>query len=54
MFISYFDETGDDDYPKYSSELFVLTSIYMYFLDWKSNYQGNFNEGDKLIERHIT
>ncbi len=45
MFISYFDEIGDDGYPKYSSELFVLTSIYMYFLYWKSNYQENLMKG---------
>ena len=28
MYIAYFDETGDDGFPTYSSELFVLTSIY--------------------------
>lgn len=38
MYIAYFDETGDDGYPKYSSELFVLTSIYSHFQNWKDNY----------------
>jgi len=38
MFISYFDETGDDGYPKYSSEIFVLSSIYMHEQNWKENY----------------
>lgn len=38
MFISYFDESGDDGYPVYSSELFVLTSIYMHHSFWKENY----------------
>jgi len=39
MFIAYFDETGDDGYPQYSSELFVMTSIYMHFQNWKNNYE---------------
>ncbi len=39
MFISYFDESGDDGYPKYSSELFVLSSIYFHYSVWKENYK---------------
>lgn len=39
MYISYFDESGDDGYPKYSSELFVLVGIYMHHTMWKSNYE---------------
>nr|PZN02414.1 MAG: hypothetical protein DIU66_09700 [Bacillota bacterium] len=38
MYIAYFDESGDDGYPKYSSELFVLTSVYMDESVWKDNY----------------
>jgi hypothetical protein len=38
MLIVYYDESGDDGYPKYSSELFVLTSIYMNSDIWKDNY----------------
>ncbi|MGH2647826.1 MAG: DUF3800 domain-containing protein [Ginsengibacter sp.] len=38
MFISYFDESGDDGYPKFASELFVLTSIYFHHSLWKKNY----------------
>lgn len=38
MYVAYFDETGDDGYPKYSSELFVLTSLYMHDTTWKDNY----------------
>lgn len=38
MYICYFDETGDDGFPKYSSELFVLTSLYMHYQTWKDNY----------------
>lgn len=40
MFIAYFDETGDDGFPEFSSELFVLTSIYMHEDTWKKNYNG--------------
>lgn len=38
MYISYFDESGDDGYPVKSSELFILTNIYMYNLYWQENY----------------
>jgi len=38
MYIAYFDETGDDGFPEYSSELFVLTSIYMHDKHWKENF----------------
>ncbi len=38
MYIAYFDESGDDGFPNYSSDLFVLTSVYMSDSDWKSNY----------------
>lgn len=40
MFISYYDESGDDGYPKYSSLLFVLSSIYLYYLNWKDVYSN--------------
>jgi hypothetical protein len=39
MYISYFDESGDDGYPKYSSPLFILSSIYMHHSKWKDNYE---------------
>lgn len=39
MFISYFDESGDDGYPSKSSDLFILTSIYFHHSYWKENYQ---------------
>jgi len=40
MFISYFDESGDDGYPKYSSPLFVLSSVYLHYLNWKETYSS--------------
>ena len=39
MTIAYFDESGDDGYPQRSSDLFVLTSVYMSTDVWKSNFQ---------------
>jgi len=38
MYLSYFDESGDDGYPKYSSELFVLTSLYIHYQKWKEDF----------------
>jgi len=40
MIICYFDETGDDGYPQFSSEIFVLSSIYMHDSVWKENYKS--------------
>jgi len=40
MRIVYFDESGDDGFPSYSSPLFGLTSIYMHYLSWKENYEA--------------
>lgn len=38
MQISYFDESGDDGYPRYSSPHFVLTSVYLHYLNWKNAF----------------
>lgn len=39
MYIAYFDETGDDGYPEFSSKVFVLTSCYIDHKRWQKNYQ---------------
>jgi hypothetical protein len=39
MYIAYYDETGDDGYPAYSSPIFVLTAVYTHYLDWKQAYE---------------
>lgn len=39
MFIAYYDESGDDGFPQYSSPIFVLTSLYIHHADWKETYQ---------------
>ena len=40
MFIAYYDESGDDGYPNYSSPLFVLTSLYLHYLSWRETYKN--------------
>ena len=37
-YLAYFDETGDDGIVKYSSDHFVLTSIYMPADKWQDNF----------------
>jgi len=39
LYIAYFDETGDDGYPEFSSKVFVLTSCYINHKKWQENYQ---------------
>jgi hypothetical protein len=38
MYIAYYDESGDDGYPDYSSPIFVLSVAYLYYLNWKDLY----------------
>lgn len=40
MYIAYYDESGDDGYPKYSSPLFVLSAIYLHYLNWKDIFKN--------------
>jgi len=40
MYLAYFDESGDDGYPKYSSELFVLTSAYFHHQKWQEIFNS--------------
>jgi len=39
MFLAYYDESGDDGYPKTSSPFFVLSVVYQHHLVWKENYE---------------
>jgi len=39
MRIVYYDESGDDGFPTYSSALFVLSAVYMHHLHWKANFE---------------
>ena len=38
MYIAYYDESGDDGFPSYSSPLFILTAIYLHYMKWKDTY----------------
>lgn len=40
MYLAYFDESGDDGYPKYSSEIFVLTSGYFHHQKWQEIFNS--------------
>lgn len=35
MQIAYYDESGDDGFPRYSSQFFVLSAVYVHYLNWK-------------------
>lgn len=35
MRIAYYDESGDDGYPDSSSKYFVLTALYLHYLNWE-------------------
>ena len=39
MQIAYYDESGDDGFPKYASPIFVLSALYMHHLNWKDSFQ---------------
>lgn len=39
MRIAYYDESGDDGFPSYSSPLFALSVLYLHYLNWKDSYQ---------------
>lgn len=51
MYLAYLDESGDDGYPKTSSELFVLTSVYMHEMTWKLNYE-KIKEGRRKLKEN--
>ena len=38
MYIAYCDESGDDGFPKYSSPLFVFSTCYLHYHNWKDTY----------------
>jgi hypothetical protein len=40
MHLAYFDESGDDGFPRYSSPLFALACCYLHYLQWKSAFDA--------------
>lgn len=39
MYLAYYDESGDDGYPSYSSSLFILTASYLHYLNWNETFE---------------
>jgi len=39
LWLAYYDESGDDGYPDYSSPLFTLSAIYLRYTYWKASYE---------------
>lgn len=52
MIISYYDEAGDDGFPRYSSPLFVLSCIYFHYQSWQDNYK-NIAEFRKYLAKTV-
>jgi len=40
MHLAYFDESGDDGFPAYSSPLFALSCCYLHYLNWKPTFES--------------
>ncbi|WP_405237556.1 DUF3800 domain-containing protein [Lentisalinibacter orientalis] len=40
MTVAYYDEAGDDGYPRYSSPVFVLSVLYLDYRNWQAIYQA--------------
>ncbi|NHZ71723.1 MAG: DUF3800 domain-containing protein, partial [Aquificales bacterium] len=39
MHIVYYDESGDDGFPQYSSQYFVLSAVYLHYSNWKPAFE---------------
>jgi hypothetical protein len=38
--LAYYDESGDDGYPQYSSPFFVLTALYLHYMNWRQSFDA--------------
>jgi hypothetical protein len=52
MYIAYYDEAGDDGYPKYSSKMFILTCVYIKHSDWKEIFENLLSFRRQLKEEY--
>ncbi|MDZ7861116.1 MAG: DUF3800 domain-containing protein [Candidatus Krumholzibacteriota bacterium] len=52
MHIAYYDESGDDGYPDYSSNLFILSSLYLHYSHWNEEYQRIYSFRKELKEKY--
>jgi hypothetical protein len=48
----YMDESGDDGYPKYSSDYFVITGLYFSHEEWKSNFEYLYTKKKELKNKY--
>jgi hypothetical protein len=39
MYLAYYDESGDDGFPAYSSPLFVLSACYFHYMHWQDLFR---------------
>jgi hypothetical protein len=39
LYLAYYDEAGDDGFPRYSSPLFVLSACYLHYLNWNETHK---------------
>ena len=39
MHIAYYDESGDDGFPACSSPFFVLTALYLHYMNWRPTFE---------------
>ena len=51
-YIAYFDETGGDGNNTHSSDIFLLTSIYMTINSWQKNYDIMLELRKKLKQKY--
>ncbi len=52
MHIAYYDESGDDGYPMYSSPHFSLSTLYLHYLNWKTAFERIVDFRRKLSSEH--
>jgi len=38
MYLTYIDESGDDGFPQTSSNIFILSAMYMDDIFWRDNF----------------
>ncbi|NPV42371.1 MAG: DUF3800 domain-containing protein [Anaerolineae bacterium] len=48
MYLGYIDESGDDGFPNYSSPIFVLSVVYIYYQKWQESYRKIFEFREHL------
>ena len=50
MYLCYYDESGDDGFPKYASPFFIFTAIYIHHMHWQESYRAIYAFRKKIKE----